>query len=88
MYVVPFIMELRSNRFQRYQKNYYNLIVFLNVTLRRIDREDMYNLVKLERVKMKMEERNEIKYRPFYIKIVNVQVVGCCGKALEFQCKF
>lgn len=84
MYIVPFIMELRSNRFQRYQKNYYNLTVFLNVTLRRVDRKDMYNLVKLERVKMKMEGRNEIRYRPFYIKIVNVQVVGSFGKALEF----
>lgn len=37
---------------------------------------------------MKMEERNDIRYRPFYIKIVNVQVVGSFGKALEFQCKF
>lgn len=88
MYVVPFIMELRSNRFQRYQKYYNDLTVFLNVTLRRVDREDMYNLVSPERVKMKMEERNEIRYRPFYIKIVNVQVVGSFGKALEFQCKF
>ena len=88
MYVVPFIMKLRSNRFQRYQKYYNDLTVFLNVTLRRVDREDMYNLVSLERVKMKMEERNEIRYRPFYIKIVNVQVVGSFGKALEFQCKF
>lgn len=65
MYVVPFIMELRSNRFQWYQKYYNDLTVFLNVTLRRVDREDMYNLVSLERVKMKMEERNEIRYRPF-----------------------
>lgn len=65
MYVVPFIMKLRSNRFQRYQKYYNDLTVFLNVTLRRVDREDMYNLVSLERVKMKMEERNEIRYRPF-----------------------
>lgn len=88
MYVVPFIMELRSNRFQWYQKYYNDLTVFLNVTLRRVDREDMYNLVSLERVKMKMEERNEIRYRPFYIKIVNVQVVGSFGKTLEFQCKF
>lgn len=55
MYVVPFIMELRSNRFQRYQKNYNDLTVFLNVTLRWVDREDMYNLVSPERVKMKME---------------------------------
>lgn len=65
MYVVPFIMELRSNRFQWYQKYYNDLTVFLNVTLRRVDREDIYNLVSLERVKMKMEERNEIRYRPF-----------------------